>query len=106
VTELTTAAAKARALQKNPPTAVNDDVATLIGFAAEVAHDLNELPVGRLEFAKSNGLRVHETVFWGQALTAAASIDASYGPCRSPELRALETEQRAKGYGGLSSYCL
>jgi hypothetical protein len=96
VNELTALAAKARALQKSPPAVVSNDVAALIGVAAKVADDLRNLPVRRLEFAKYSGLRVHETVFWGQALTAAEATSQQYGPGISSDAPWLE-DMKADG---------
>ncbi len=90
---LRSSAERARAWKQSPPLELDDEVVELVNFAAIVARDLQALPVSELEFASSYGLRVHPTVFWGQALSTAISLDL-----RPEERAALEkvNQQRKK----------
>jgi len=88
VESLRIATERARAWSQNPPSHLDDDVIQVVTLAGAVAHDLQALALDELEYAKAYGLMMHETVFWGQAISSALH-DASLV---SPESRARREE--------------
>ena len=91
------AAEKARRWNRSLPMQFDDDVATVVDLASRVARDFRSLPVRELEFARTHGLMVHETVFWGQALDSVDVTHTSYGPGRIDEHKRVDEEMRAAG---------
>ncbi|MCK6694771.1 MAG: toll/interleukin-1 receptor domain-containing protein, partial [Thermoanaerobaculia bacterium] len=58
----------AREWSKGLPRQFDDDMAGVIELAAAVARDFRAIRIHELQFARTYGLDVHPTVFWGQAL--------------------------------------
>ena len=74
----------ARKWSKELPCEFNEEIAGVISLADTVARDFRALLVCELEFARSYGLDIHPTVFWGQAIDDATSTAQNF----SPEARA------------------
>jgi hypothetical protein len=85
VVSLREAAGLARGWSREPPARLDDEVVRVIELAGEAARDFSALPLPELEYAKSYGLSIHETVFWGQALDSVTSTAALV----EPETRAI-----------------
>ena len=89
--ELRAIAKQTRKWSRARPEEFDDNIDHAIVVAAEVADALSLLPVSSLEFARAYGLQVHETVFWGQALSDAKHQRAMFdGPTRAVRARANE----------------
>ena len=63
------AAKQAHQLESAPPADVTDELVSVVSLAAEVADDFSRLQLDELAFANRYGLRIHEAVLQGSALT-------------------------------------
>lgn len=90
-------AGQARAWRRTPPAAFDDAVGQVIDTAGEVADALADLPVSSLEFALDYGLGVHETVFWGQALSSARHARSLFDASSRATRAALDAQRRQAG---------
>lgn len=97
VETLQLAAKKARAWSRAIPAQFDDEVAAVVDLAARAARDFQSLPIKELEFARAYGLRVHPTVFWGQAIEDVAVTQSSYGPGRSDARKRFDEARNARG---------
>ena len=91
------AAQKARAWSRDLPEQFDDEVAAVVDLAARAARDFQSLPLNELEFARSYGLMVHPTVFWGQAMEDVAITQSGYGPGRSDARKQFDEARKAEG---------
>ena len=84
---LEAAGERARSWMYDPPAQFDDDVDHVMTLAGAAARDFRALPVSALEFARSYGLMIHPTVFWGQAINDALHQADLYAP-EAREVRA------------------
>ncbi|GAA4397852.1 hypothetical protein GCM10023187_07750 [Nibrella viscosa] len=78
------AAEQCRDWMEQPPVPFADELIAVLALADSVALDFRQLDLTELEYARAYGLRIHQTVFWGQATTEALS----WGDLIDPEKRA------------------
>lgn len=97
VESLRKASELARKWSYEPPSELTDEVVQVITLAATAARDFQALPLHELEFAKSYDLKIHPTVFWGQALSDAFHQASHIDPKVRAARAAFNKELKERG---------
>lgn len=97
LTELEEYITKLRAWQAKQPSVFTDDMDTVITVAWQIAGDFKELPLKELEKINSYGAGIHQTVFWGQALSEAFAAYSNFNEEERNKTEKLKTKLSGAG---------